>query len=103
METYFIAVQVGPLPGNQFLERVEDASIYFWINDETPERAMGRVSAYLSNNCWKLTTIDKEATAVTATDFANNEDGMMGFWKAKQSGFAARVIAKTKSGTDHAT
>ncbi len=103
METYFAAVQVTPLPGNQFIERVKDTSIYFWISDETPERAMERVSAYLSNNCWKLITIEKEATAVTAADFADNEDGMMGFWKAKQSGFAARVIAKTKTETEHAT
>jgi len=47
VKTYFVAVQVIPLPKNQFLNKVEDASIYFWINDESPEKVMERVNTYL--------------------------------------------------------
>ncbi len=100
VKTYFVAVQVTPLPENQFVKKVEDASIYFWINDEAPEKVRERVDAYLLRNNWKLDVIEKEAVEVTAADFAENEDGMMGFWKAKQTGFAARVIAKQKSDQD---
>jgi hypothetical protein len=35
---------------------------------------------------------------VTAADFADQEDGLMGFWKAKQKGFAAQFVAKPKPG-----
>ncbi len=100
MKTYFVAVQVIPLPKNQFLNKVEDASIYFWINDESPEKVMERVNTYLLKNNWELDAIEKDAVEVTAADFAENEDGMMGFWKAKQTGFAARVIAKQKPEQD---
>ncbi len=100
MKTYFVAVRVTPLSENRFFGKVEDVSIYFWINDETPEKVMERVNAYLFKNHWKLDTVEKGAAEVTTADFADNEDGMMGFWKAKQTGFAARVIAKQKPEQD---
>jgi hypothetical protein len=98
VKTYFIKVKVLPLPKNPLIEKVEEASVYFWIVDDSPESAMGRSSEYLSKYRWKLNSVDTEPTEVTAADFADQEDGLMGFWKAKQKGFAAQFVAKPKPG-----
>ena len=98
-KTYFITVHVTPLAENPLLEKVEEARVYFWIVDESPEKAMERASEHLVKFRWKLNAVEKEPVEVTAADFADQEDGMMGFWKAKQKGFAAQFVAKPKPGT----
>ena len=47
MTTYFITVQVRPLPENPLIEKIEEARVYFWIIDDSPEKAMERASEYL--------------------------------------------------------
>jgi hypothetical protein len=98
MKTYFITVKVLPLPENPLIEKVEEVTVYFWIVDDFPDRAMERSSEYLSKYRWKLDSVDTEPVEVTAADFADQEDGLMGFWKAKQKGFAAKFVAKPKPG-----
>ena len=98
MTTYFIAVQVKPLPENPLIEKVEEARVYFWIVDNSTDKAMERASEYLSKYRWKLNSVDIVPKEVTAADFADQEDGLMGFWKAKQKGFAAQFVAKPKPG-----
>jgi hypothetical protein len=98
MKTYFITVKVLPLPENPLIEKVEEATVYFWIVDDSADRAMERSSEYLSKYRWKLDSVDTEPIEVTAADFADQEDGLMGFWKAKQKGFAAQFVAKPKPG-----
>ena len=98
MKTYFITVQVKPLPENPLIEKVEEARVYFWIVDDSPDKAMERASEYLSKYRWKLNSVDTAPMEVTAADFADQEDGLMGFWKAKQKGFAAQFVAKPKPG-----
>ena len=55
-------------------------------------------SEYLSKYRWELNSVDIAPKEVTAADFADQEDGLMGFWKAKQKGFAAQFVAKPKPG-----
>jgi hypothetical protein len=98
MTTYFITVQVRPLPENPLIEKIEEARVYFWIVDDSPERAMERTSEYLSKYRWQLDSVDTEPVEVTAADFADQEDGLMGFWRAKQKGFASQFVAKPKPG-----
>jgi hypothetical protein len=98
METYFITVQVKPLSENPLMEKVEEAHVYFWIVDDSPDKAMERASEYLAKYRWQLNSVEKEPVEVTAADFADQEDGLMGFWKAKQKGFAAQFVAKPKPG-----
>jgi hypothetical protein len=103
METYFISVQVAPLAENPLSEKVEETHVYFWITDGSPEKTMGRASAYLAKYRWELKSVEKGPVEVTAADFADQEDGLMGFWKAKQKGFAAQFVAKPKPGTKPAS
>jgi len=98
METYFISLQITPLAENPLSEKVEEAHVYFWIIDASPEKAMERASEYLAKYCWQLNSVDTAPKEVTASDFADQEDGLMGFWKAKQKGFAAQFVAKPKPG-----
>ena len=98
MKTYFIATQVKPLPESPLIDKVHEATVYFWIVDGLPEEAMKRASEYLSKYRWKLDPVEKGPLEVTAADFADQEDGLMGFWKAKQKGFAAQFVAKPKPG-----
>ncbi len=98
MKTYFISVQVTPLAENPLGEKIEEARVYFWIIDVSPEKAMERVSEYLGKYRWELKSVEKEPVEVTAADFADQEDGLLGFWKAKQKGFAAQFVAKPKPG-----
>jgi hypothetical protein len=98
MTTYFITVKVLPLPENPLIEKVEKASVYFWIVDDSPDKAMERASEYLAKYRWQLNSVDTAPKEVTAADFADQEDGLMGFWKAKQKGFAAQFVAKPKPG-----
>jgi FAD/FMN-containing dehydrogenase len=97
-KTYFITLRVTPLAENPLIEKVEEARVYFWIVDTSPEKAMKRASEYLVKYRWKLNTLEKEPMEVTAADFADQQDGMTGFWKAKQKGFAAQFVAKPKPG-----
>ena len=98
MTIYFITIQVRPLPENPLIEKVEEARVYFWIVDDSPDKAMERASEYLVKYRWELNSVEKEPVEVTAADFADQEDGLMGFWKAKQKGFAAQFVAKPKPG-----
>lgn len=98
MKTYFIIVQVKPLPENPLIEKVDETRVYFWIVDNSPDEAMERASEYLSKYCWQLNSVESGPVEVTAADFADQEDGLMGFWKAKQKGFAAQFVAKPKPG-----
>jgi hypothetical protein len=98
MKTYFLTVQVRPLPESPLIDQIEEAYVYFWIVDDFPDRAMERASEYLSKYRWKLNSVDTEPLEVVAADFADQEDGLMGFWKAKQKGFAAQFAAKPKPG-----
>jgi hypothetical protein len=94
METYFIGVQVTPLPDNPLIAKVEGARVFFWIVDSSPENAMKRATDHLAQYLWKLASVEKEPTVVTAADFANHEQGLKGWWTAKQKGFAAQFMAK---------
>jgi hypothetical protein len=98
METYFISGQITPLAENPLSEKVEEAHVYFWIIDASPEKAMERASEYLVKYRWELKSVEKGPMEVTAADFADQEDGLMGFWKAKQKGLAAQFVAKPKPG-----
>jgi hypothetical protein len=98
MTTYFITIQIRPLPKNPLIEKVEEARVYFWIVDDSPDKAMERASEYLSKYRWNLDSVEKGPVEVTEVDFADQEDGLMGFWKAKQKGFAAQFVAKPKPG-----
>lgn len=98
MPTYFITVQVRPLPENPLVEKIEEARVYFWIVDDFPEKATERASDYLSKYRWKLHSVDAGPMEVTAADFADQEEGLLGFWKAKQKGFASQFVAKPKPG-----
>ncbi len=96
METYYIATRVRPLPDNPLIDKVEDAQVYFWIVDDTPEKAGARATRYLASYKWKLQSIESGPVATTAADFAEEEQGLKGFWKAKQKGFAAHFVARPK-------
>jgi hypothetical protein len=96
MKTFFVAVQVAPLPDNPLIEKIEEARVYFWVVDDSPDKAMERSSEYLSKYRWQLKAVEKEAVEVTAADFAEHEEGLLGFWKAKQKGFAAQFMGKPK-------
>jgi hypothetical protein len=98
MDTYFIGVQVTPLPDNPLIEKVESARVFFWIVDTSPENAMNRATQHLAEYLWKLETVEKEPMVVTAADFADHEQGLKGWWGAKQKGFAAQFMAKPRPG-----
>jgi len=98
MTTYFITMWVKPLQENPLIEKIEEACVYFWIIDVSPEKAMERASEYLVKYRWELKSVEKEPVEVTAADFADHEDGLLGFWKAKQKGFTAQFVAKPKPG-----
>lgn len=94
--TYFIATHVTPLPENPLNEKVVDAHVYFWVVDSAPENALERAKKHLSLYLWKLESIDTGPVETTAADFADQEEGLKGFWQAKQKGFAAHFVAKPK-------
>ncbi len=96
MDTYFIATRVTPQPDNPLNDKVEDAQVYFWIVDSAPEKAGERATRYLAAYKWKLQSIESGPVATTAADFAEDEQGLKGFWNAKQKGFAAHFVAKPK-------
>ena len=98
METYFIGVQVTPLPDNPLITKFEAARVYFWVIDSSPENAMDRAKGYLSSYLWKLESVDKGPIVTTAADFVTQEEGLKGFWRAKQKGFAAQFVGKPKPG-----
>ncbi len=99
METYFIAIRITPLADNPLEAKIEEATVYFWIVETTPEAATEKASRYLASYRWKLESVQTEAVAVTAADFADQEDGLKNWWKAKQKGFAAQFVAKPKPAT----
>ncbi len=96
--TYFIAAQVSPLPDNPLSEKVLEAYVYFWVVDSEPDKAMNRATEYLVSYKWKLEKIDNGPVETTAADFADQEEGLKGFWRAKQKGFAAHFVGKPKPG-----
>jgi hypothetical protein len=97
VKTYFVATRVTPLPDNPLQEKIDEAMVYFWVVDSVPENAMERANSYLTSYRWKLESVDTPATEVTTIDFADHEDGLRNFWKAKQKGFAAQFVGKPKS------
>ncbi len=100
METYFIGVLVVPLPDNPLIDKVESARVFFWIVDSSPENAMKRAARHLDEYLWKLETVEKGPIVVSAADFADHEQGLKGWWGAKQKGFAAQFMAKPKPGRE---
>ena len=97
METYFIATRVTPLPDNPLTPKIEEARVYFWIVEPAPEPAMERANRYLASYKWKLEAVETEPVVVTAADFADQEEGLKSWWKAKQKGFAAHFVGKPKA------
>jgi|WetSurMetagenome_2_1015567.scaffolds.fasta_scaffold614155_2 hypothetical protein len=100
METYFIKITVSPLPENPLVSKVESAQVHFWIVDSSQEGALNRATRYLESYRWQMESIDSGPVAVTAADFATQEEGLKGWWKAKQKGFAAHFAAKPKAGVE---
>lgn len=98
MSIYFIATRVTPLPDNPLAPKVERALVYFWIDDVSPEKSMDRAKAYLASYRWELAGVDNGPVETTAADFADQEEGLKGFWKARQKGLAAHFVAKPKPG-----
>jgi len=98
MSIYFIATRVTPLPNNPLAEKVERAQVYFWIDDTSAEKTMERATAYLTSYRWNLEGVDNGPVETTAADFADQEEGLKSFWKAKQKGFTAHFVAKPKPG-----
>jgi hypothetical protein len=98
VKTYFIAMQVTPLPDNPLIAKIEEAYVYFWIVDSSPENTMERAKKHLSSYLWKVKSIDTEPMEATAADFADQEEGLKGFWRAKQKGFAAQFVGKPRPG-----
>ncbi len=97
---YFIATQVTPLPDNPLIEKISEAKVYFWIVDSSPENALERAKKHLSSYLWKLESIDTGPIETTAADFADHEEGLKGWWQAKQKGFAAQFVGKPKPGQE---
>jgi hypothetical protein len=97
MSIYFIATRVTPLPNNPLVPKVERALVYFWIDDASAEKSMERATAYLASYRWNLEAVDNGPVETTAADFADQEEGLKGFWKARQKGFAAHFMAKAKT------
>lgn len=96
METYFIAIRVTPLPDNPLAKKVEEARVYFWIVEAAPQTATERATRYLASYKWKVESIEKEPLTVTAADFADQEEGLKNWWKAKHKGFAAHFVGKPR-------
>lgn len=96
METYFIKISVTPLPDNPLLSKVESAQVLFWIVEPSQEEALNRATRYLASYLWQIESIDMGPVATTAADFATQEEGLKGWWKAKQKGFAAHFAAKPR-------
>lgn len=96
MATYFVSIFVTPLEDNPLREKVDEARVFFWIVDESPDTAMQRAEEYLVKYRWNVQSIEKTAFEVTAADFAGKEEALLGFWKAKQKGFAAQFTARPK-------
>ncbi|HEX2964476.1 MAG TPA: hypothetical protein VHO84_01750 [Syntrophorhabdaceae bacterium] len=101
MATYFISIFVSPLEDNPLRDKVEEARVFFWIVEQSPEEAMQRASEYLVKYRWEEKSIEKSAFEVQAADFAGQEEALLGFWKAKQKGFAAQFLAKPKSNSSN--
>jgi hypothetical protein len=97
MSIYFIATRVTPLPNNPLAPKVERALVYFWIDDVSQEKSMERAKDYLASYRWDLVGVDNGPVETTAADFADQEEGLKGFWKAKQKGLAAHFVAKPRS------
>jgi hypothetical protein len=97
VKTYFVATNVTPLPDNPLIAKIGEAKVYFWVVDSGPERAMERATQYLASYRWKMESVETTATEVTAIDFADHEDGLRNFWKAKQKGFAAQFVGKPRT------
>jgi hypothetical protein len=97
METYFIATRVTPKSDNPLIAKVEEARVYFWIVEPAPEPAIERATRYLDSYKWKLEAVETEPVAVTAADFADQQDGLKNWWKAKQTGFAAHFVGKPRN------
>ena len=102
METYFIATRVTPLPDNPLVSKIDEAMVYFWIVEPAAESAMARANRYLASYKWKLESVETAPVGVTAADFADQQEGLKNWWKAKQKGFAAHFVGKPKAGTEMA-
>jgi hypothetical protein len=96
MSIYFIATRVTPLPDNPLAEKVERALVYFWIDEASQEGSLEKAKAYLASYRWSLVGVDNGPVETTAADFADQEEGLKGFWKARQKGLAAHFVAKPK-------
>jgi hypothetical protein len=96
VNTYFVVTHVTPLPENPLVAKVEDARVYFWIVDSSPVNASERATRYLAAYRWKVESVEKGPVETTAADFVDQEEGLKGFWKAKQKGFAAQFVARPK-------
>jgi hypothetical protein len=97
METYFIKITVSPLPENPLASKIESAQVHFWIVEPSPEDALKRADRYLAKYLWHTESLDLGPVATTAADFVTQEEGLKGWWKAKQKGFAAHFAGKPKT------
>jgi hypothetical protein len=98
MNTYFITIHVRPLPDNPLVAKIEEARVHFWIVDASPEKAMERATRYIASYRWNLESVEKGPVETTAADFMDQEEGLKGFWRAKQKGFAAQFVGKARPG-----
>ena len=98
MKTYFITIHVRPLPENPLITKIEEARAHFWIVDASPEKAMERATRHLASYRWRLESVEKGPVETKAADFVDQEEGLKGFWRAKQKGFAAQFVGKPKPG-----
>lgn len=94
MDTYFIKISVTPLPDNPMVTKVESAHVHFWIVEPSQEEALKRATRYLESYKWQIEAIENGPVATTAADFVTQQEGLKGWWKAKQKGFAAHFEAK---------
>jgi hypothetical protein len=98
VNTYFITIHVSPEADNPLITKIEEAHVHFWIVDASGENAMDRATRYLASYKWKMESVDAGPVETTAADFATQEEGMKGFWKARQKGFAAQFVGKPRQG-----
>ena len=98
MITFYLKFKVIPLKTNQFVNTIEGANAFCWIQESTSEIALRKAKFHIMKYDWHIDRIEEFREGISRSDFIDKDIGLENYEKAQREGMAIVYVTCSKDG-----